>query len=255
MRLAIKRIIFFASLIGLWELAIRLFNIPSVILPSPVDVLQSLQESLADGSLLADLGASFTRLLIGLSIALIIGILLGVFLAKVRTADETLGSLILALQSIPSIVWLPLAIMWFGLNEKSVIFIVILGAAIVMTINMRTGIKNVQPLYIKAAQTMGSTGIDLFIRVILPAAVPYAVTGTRLAWAFAWRALMAGELLSTGPGLGYTLKYASDFGRMDIVIAIMMVIGIIGVTVDILIFQRIENRVMMKWGLGEKEAA
>jgi NitT/TauT family transport system permease protein len=252
MQLAIKRIVFFAALFGIWELAIKIFEIPKVLLPSPTDVFLSLQESLADGSLLQDLGASFTRLIIGLIIALTIGVILGVFLAKVKTADETLGALILSLQSIPSIVWLPLAIMWFGLNEKSVIFIVVLGAAIVMTINMRTGIKNVTPLYIKAAQTMGSRGIDLFFRVILPGSVPYAVTGVRLAWAFAWRALMAGELLSSGPGLGYTLKYASDFGRMDMVIAIMVVIGVIGVTVDILFFQRIEKRVMIKWGLEQK---
>jgi len=255
MQLAIKRIVFYVLLIGLWELLIRIFQIPKVILPSPTDVVLSLQESLADGSLLVDLGASFTRLIVGLVIALTIGVLLGVFLAKVKTADETLGSLIIALQSIPSIVWLPLAIMWFGLNEKSVIFIIVLGAAIVMTINMRTGIKNVTPLYIKAAQTMGSGGIDLFFRVIMPASIPYAVTGLRLAWAFAWRALMAGELLSTGPGLGYTLKYASDFGRMDMVIAIMVVIGAIGVIVDLLIFQRIEKRVMLKWGLEQKEVA
>ncbi|WP_338472224.1 ABC transporter permease [Niallia sp. XMNu-256] len=255
MQLAIKRIVFYLLLIGLWDLSIRIFDIPKVILPSPTDVVLSLQESLADGSLLVDLGASFTRLMVGLVIALIIGVLLGVLLAKVKIVDETLGSLIIALQSIPSIVWLPLAIMWFGLNEKSVIFIIVLGAAIVMTINMRTGIKNVMPLYIKAAQTMGSGGIDLFFRVIMPSSIPYAVTGVRLAWAFAWRALMAGELLSAGPGLGYTLKYASDFGRMDMVIAIMIVIGAIGVIVDILIFQRIEKRVMIKWGLEQKEAA
>jgi len=249
MRLAIKRIVFFVALFGIWELIIRVFDVPKVMMPAPSDVALSLKESVADGSLFQDVGASFTRLLIGLIIALIIGVLLGVLLAKSKTADETLGALILSLQSIPSIVWLPLAIMWFGLNEKSVIFIVVLGATIVMTINMRTGIKNVAPLYIKAAQTMGSGGIDLFIRVVIPASIPYAVTGLRLAWAFAWRALMAGELLSTGPGLGYTLKYASDFGRMDMVMAIMVVIGVIGVTVDLLIFQRIEKRVMIKWGL------
>ena len=137
MRLAIKRIVFFAALFGgVWELIVRVFDIPKVMMPAPTDVVLSLQESLADGSLMQDLGASFTRLLIGLSIALIIGVLLGILLAKSKTADETLGALILSLQSIPSIVWLPLAIMWFGLNEKSVIFIVVLGAAIVMTINM-----------------------------------------------------------------------------------------------------------------------
>ena len=252
MQVAIKRIVFFAALLLLWEFSIRIFDIPKVMLPSPIDVVSSLQESVIDGSLFQDLGASFTRLLIGLSLALVIGVLLGILLAKSKTADETLGALILSLQSIPSIVWLPLAIMWFGLNEKSVIFIVVLGATIVMTINMRTGIKNVSPLYIKAAQTMGSGGIDLFFRVILPASIPYAVTGVRLAWAFAWRALMAGELLSTGPGLGYTLKYASDFGRMDMVIGVMVVIGVIGITVDLLFFQRIEKNVMAKWGLEQK---
>lgn len=252
MQLAIKRIVFFVALFGVWELIIRIFDVPNYMMPAPTDVALSLKESMADGSLFQDLGASFTRLLIGLVIALVIGVLLGVFLAKFKLADETLGSLILALQSIPSIVWLPLAIMWFGLNEKSVIFIVVLGASIVMTINMRTGIKNVTPLYLKAAQTMGSRGIDLFLRVVFPASIPYAVTGIRLAWAFAWRALMAGELLSAGPGLGYTLKYASDFGRMDMVIAIMVVIGVIGVAVDIMFFQRIEKRVMIKWGLEQK---
>lgn len=252
MQVAIKRIVFFAALLLLWEFSIRIFDIPKVMLPSPMDVVSSLQESVVDGSLFQDLGASFTRLLIGLSLALIIGVLLGILLAKSKTADETLGALILSLQSIPSIVWLPLAIMWFGLNEKSVIFIVVLGATIVMTINMRTGIKNVSPLYIKAAQTMGSGGIDLFFRVMFPASIPYAVTGVRLAWAFAWRALMAGELLSTGPGLGYTLKYASDFGRMDMVIGVMVVIAVIGITVDLLFFQRVEKNVMAKWGLEQK---
>ena len=255
MRLASKRIVFYISLIIIWDLFIRIFQIPKVILPAPLDVLVSLQESIGNGSLISDLGASFTRLIIGLFIALAIGLSLGVLLARVKTMDDTVGSLIIALQSIPSIVWLPLAIMWFGLNEKAVIFIIVLGATIVMTINVRAGIKNVDPLYIKAAQTMGSTGLDLFVRVMFPAAIPYIVTGVRLAWAFAWRALMAGELLSTGPGLGYTLKYAYDFGRMDMVIAIMIVIGIIGVTVDLFIFQRIEKRVMQRWGLEQKKAA
>ncbi|WP_040226613.1 ABC transporter permease [Bhargavaea cecembensis] len=249
MRLLIKRLVFFASLFIIWQLAIRLLDVPPVIMPAPTDVFAALGEMIADGTLFRDLGASFMRLAAGLAIALLIGLGLGILLAKSKTADETLGSLILALQSIPSIVWLPLAIMWFGLNEKSVIFIIVLGAAVVMTINVRTGIRNVSPIYVKAARTMGASGPDLFFRVMLPASVPYFVTGVRLAWAFGWRALMAGELLSTGPGLGYTLKYASDFGRMDMVLAIMIIIGIIGVTVDLLLFQRFEHRVRVKWGL------
>lgn len=200
-------------------------------------------------TLVYDLIASFRRLLIGLAAAVIIGTGIGILLARSKTADETLGTLVLALQSVPSIVWLPLAMMWFGLGEGSIIFVVILGGTFVMILNVRTGIKNVDPLFIKAARTMGSNGLDLFIKVIIPASVPYFVTGARLAWAFAWRALMAGELLSSGPGLGYTLRYASDFGNMSLVIGVMIIIGVVGAIVDLMIFQRIEKNVLKRWGL------
>ncbi|MFC0271891.1 ABC transporter permease [Metabacillus herbersteinensis] len=249
MQPAVKRILFYGGLFALWELAVHLFGISEVLLPAPSDVFTSLYRGFADMTLVYDVMASFRRLAIGLAISLTLGMLLGVLLAKSKTADETLGSLILALQAVPSIVWLPLAIMWFGLNEAAVTFIVVLGGTLVMTINMRTGIKNVPPLYINAAKTMDYRGFSLFWKVIFPASIPYAVTGTRLAWAFAWRALMAGELLSTGPGLGYSLRFASDFGDMSLVIGIMMIIMVIGVVVDLLFFQRVEKNVMRKWGL------
>lgn len=249
MQQTIKRIIFFALLLIIWQAAVKISGVSAAVMPAPTDVLQALVKGFSDKTLIYDILASFRRLAIGLSIAIILGIILGILLAKNKTADETIGTLILALQSVPSIVWLPIAIMWFGLNETSVIFIVILGATLVMTINMRIGIKNVPPLYIRAAQTMGSGGLDLFVKVIFPASVPYAVTGARLGWAFAWRALMAGEILSTGPGLGYTLKYASDFGNMSMVIGIMIIIGIIGSIVDIVFFQRVEKNVIRRWGL------
>jgi NitT/TauT family transport system permease protein len=249
MNTALKRIVFFALIIGFWEAGSRFGLWTEVVLPSPTSVFQSLIAGMSDQTLIIDLVASFKRLLIGLGISLLIGTSIGVLLAKSKTADDTLGSVLLALQSVPSIVWLPLAIMWFGLNEKAVIFVVILGGTFVMALNIRMGIKNVSPLFIKAAQTMGSRGLDLFIRVIFPASIPYVVTGSRLAWAFAWRALMAGELLSTGPGLGYTLRYASDFGDMSLVIAVMIIIGVVGAIVDQLIFQRIEKSVIKRWGL------
>jgi NitT/TauT family transport system permease protein len=245
----VKRIIFFTTIIAFWELGSRLELWMPIILPSPTMVFEALFTGFEDKTLIYDLAASFKRLAVGLVLSLLIGSALGVLLAKSKTADETIGTVILAFQAVPSIVWLPLAIMWFGMNETSVIFVVVLGGTFVMTLNMRSGIKNVQPLYIKAAQTMGSTGLDLFVRVIFPAAIPYVVTGARLAWAFCWRALMAGELLSTGPGLGYTLRYASDFGDMSLVIGVMIIIGVIGYIVDQLIFQRVEKTVLQRWGL------
>ncbi|MFT9599157.1 ABC transporter permease [Mesobacillus sp.] len=245
----IKRIIFFAAVIAFWYTGSKLEWWMPIILPSPEKVLEALITGFEDKTLIYDLIASFKRLAIGLGLSLVIGTGLGVLLAKSKTADETLGTVVLAFQSVPSIVWLPLAIMWFGMNEKAVIFVVVLGGTFVMTLNIRVGIKNVSPLFIKAAKTMGVTGWNLYKRVIFPAAIPYVVTGSRLAWAFAWRALMAGELLSTGPGLGYTLRYASDFGNMGLVIGVMIIIGVIGTIVDQLIFQRIEKSVLNRWGL------
>ncbi|MFC4714376.1 ABC transporter permease [Planococcus dechangensis] len=249
MKPAVKRLLFYGGLILFWWLGSHFELWHQTILPSPISVWESLAAGFADMTLVYDLVASFRRLFIGLVVSILIGTALGILLARSKTADETIGSMVLALQSVPSIIWLPLAMMWFGLGEGAIIFVVILGGTFVMTLNVRTGIKNVNPLFIKAARTMGSNGIDLFWKVIIPASVPYLVTGARLAWAFAWRALMAGELLSAGPGLGYTLRYASDFGNMSLVIGVMIIIGVVGAVVDQLIFQRIEKNVLKRWGL------
>lgn len=254
MRAAIKRIVFFLMLLLIWQGIVLLGIWPESMIPSPFSVFHAIYAGFRDMTLVYDLVASFRHLLIGLVISIVIGTGLGVLLATVKTADETLGTMILALQSVPSIVWVPLAIIWFGFGETSIIFVVVIGGTFVMTMNMRTGVKNVAPIYLQAARTMGSHGVDLFRKVILPAAIPHAVTGVRLAWAFSWRALMAAELLSTGPGLGYTLSYASDFNNMGLVIGIIIIIGVIGSVVDQLLFHRIENKVLTRWGL-EKAAS
>src|SRR5690625_4865920 len=249
MQVTIKRIVFFIILIGIWQGVVLLEIWPESMIPSPLSVFNALYAGVMDMTLIYDIIASFRHLLIGLFISIIIGTALGLLLATVKSADETLGTMILALQSVPSIVWVPLAIIWFGFGETAIIFVVVIGGTFVMTMNIRTGIKNVTPIFIDAAQTMGSKGVDLFLHVILPASIPHAVTGLRLAWAFSWRALMAAELLSTGPGLGYTLSYASDFNNMSLVIGIIIIIGFIGSFVDQLVFQKIEQKVLRRWGL------
>lgn len=249
MQIILKRTVFFVCLLGLWQLIFMLEIWPQSMIPSPLSVFTTLYLGFKDLTLVYDLLGSFKHLAIGLTLSIIIGTALGVLLAKVKSADETIGTLILALQSVPSIVWVPLAIIWFGFGTSSIVFVVILGGTFVMTLNVRTGVKNVEPLYLQAAAMMGSSSIDLFYRVILPASIPYAVTGVRLAWAFSWRALMAAELLSTGPGLGYTLAYASDFNDMSLVIGIIILIGVIGSVVDQLVFHRLENKVLKRWGL------
>lgn len=245
----VKQILFFTLLLLIWQSIVLLKIWPIAMIPAPLSVANELYSGFKDMTLVLDILASFRHLFIGLAISLVIGTCLGVLLAKIKTLDETLGSMILALQSVPSIVWVPLAIIWFGFGETSIIFVVVIGGTFVMTMNMRMGIKNVPPLYLKAARTMGSNGIDLFFNVIIPASIPHAITGVKLSWAFSWRALMAAELLSTGPGLGYTLAYASDFNNMSLVIGIIIIIGTIGAIVDQVVFQRIETNVLKRWGL------
>ncbi len=190
---------------------------------------------------------SLQRIGIGFVLSLIIGTTLGIILAQSKLADETLGSLVIALQSVPSIVWLPIALIIFQGGGTAIIFIIVLGGTWSMTMNMRMGLKNVQPLLVRAARTMGYKGSELVWRVMIPASIPSALTGARLAWAFGWRALMAGELLGTG-GLGRTLMDAKDFYNMDLVISIIIIISITGLIIEYLVFNKIEKRVLARWG-------
>lgn len=193
---------------------------------------------------------SIQRIIIGFSIAVLIGSGLGILLARSKVADETLGSLVIALQSVPSIVWLPIALMVFKGGNAAIIFITALGGTWAMTLNMRMGVKNVQPLLIRAARTLGYSNSEVVRKVMLPASIPAAITGARQAWAFGWRALLAGELLGTG-GLGRTLMNANDAFNMNLVIAIMIIISTVGLIVEYLIFNRVETKILTRWGLSK----
>ncbi|MDQ0160219.1 ABC transporter permease [Alkalibacillus salilacus] len=249
MKIAIKRLLFIIVILGLWE-GIHLANFyPDYIVPSPITVFDTLINGFIQGDLLTALGASFKHLIIGLSLSILIGTLLGVILGKSKQADETAGMYLIALQSIPSIVWVPLAILLFGFGELAVIFVVVVGGTFVMALNVRSAIHSVPPQFLRAARTMDARGFELFYRVEIPASIPYFIQGVRLAWAFSWRALMAGEFLSNGPGLGYSLSFAQDYARMDQVIGIIIIIGVIGAVVDQLVFSKLERNVMKRWGL------
>lgn len=243
-----KRVIFITILIALWEVIYRLQIWPQILFPSPVDVAETFINGFISGRFRTALRHSFRRLLIGYSISLVLGTFLGFLIASFKTIEETLGAFILALQSVPSIVWLPLAILWFRMGEAAIIFIVILGGTWNMVIESSAGIKNVKPILIKAAKTMGLQGPKLFIKVILPASVPHLITGMRISWAFSWRALMAGELLGSGSGLGYVLMWGQETGNMSLVISVMIIIALLGTITDNLIFQPLENKVLERWG-------
>jgi len=163
--------------------------------------------------------------------------------------EDTLGFVVTALQSILSVVWFPLAIIWFGLNDFAILFIVTIGATWTMTVSATSGFKNVPTLYQRVAKTFGSKGFHFVRTVILPASIPQLLSGLRIAWAFSWRALMAGELLGAGGGLGQLLETGRSLGQMDLVISVMIIIAVIGTIMDNVVFTRLERNVQTKWGI------
>lgn len=246
-----KRTIFFALLIGVWELLFQFGIWPEYVLPSPVSVFKTMIHGFSDQTFLIGIAISMKRIAIGYGISIIIGVFLGLFIARIRIFEETLGSLISGLQTLPTICWLPLALLWFGLNDKAIIFLVAMGAILSITIATDTGIKSVPPLYIRAARTMGARGWKLYFEVILPAALPYIITGMKQGWSFAWRSLMAGELLIVCLGLGHLLMIGRELNDMSQVIAVMIIIIVIGILVDRLFFIKMEKHIRERWGLAK----
>lgn len=232
----------------IWEVTSRLSSLPDFMFPPFTQVINTLTDGLVSGQITTAIGKSIGRLIIGFSMASIFGLLFGFLIWRYKFVEDTLGFAVTALQSIPSIVWFPLAIVWFGLNNFAILFIVTIGATWTMTISATGGFKNIPPLYKKVAKTLGSNGVHFLRTVVFPASIPQIISGLRIAWAFSWRALMAGELLGAGGGLGQLLETGRSLGQMDLVISVMIIIAIIGTLMDNVIFLRLERNVHRKWG-------
>ena len=249
-RYLIYRVVFYIGLVLVWQVIATVDIWPNNIFPSPYEVVEDLAHGINDGSLLYGVATSMARLMIGLSIAICGGIVLGILMARREIVNQTLGSLVLGLQSIPSIAWVPLAILWYGLTDLGIIFVVAIGAIFAVTINTYTGVKNIDPHYIEAARNMGAKGSQLITTVLIPAAFPYMISGFKQGWAFAWRGVIGAEMLFAFLGLGQLLYAARSLVDVSQVIAIMLIIMGIGLAIDGIVFKRVENKVMHRWGLG-----
>ncbi len=248
-RLWSARFLFFTGLLVGWEILFRLKLWPDYIFPGPSSVGDAVLNGLKNGTLWIGIGGSLKRLLIGYGLAMVVGFGIGLLMAQVRWAKHTLGLLVMGLQTLPSICWLPLALLWFGLNERAILFVVVMGAVFSIAQSTEDGIRNTPPIYLRAARNLGARGRQVYFSVILPAALPSIVTGMKLGWSFAWRSLMAGELLYTLPGLGNLLMMGREMNDMAQVIAVMVVIIILGLATDRLVFGAMEREVRERWGL------
>lgn len=247
-------ILFLAILVILWQ-GVYWFGVEFLSLwkpyamPSPYGVAKSFLKLSGDGTLFTAVCNSLGRGIAGYGIALAIGVCLGLLLHRSSYLQKNLKPLILGVQTLPSVCWVPFSILWFGLSTKAILFVVVMGATFAIAISVDNAIKNVQPIYLKAALTMGATKAQLYCRVILPAALPELVSGLKQSWSFAWRALMAGEVMTTSIGLGQTLITGRDLADINQVMLVMLVIVAIGILIDKCIFGMIEKKIYIKRGL------
>lgn len=209
-------------------------------------------ESVTDSTLLAAITVTLKRLAFGYFIGFVLGIPLGLVTARFRFMRETLGLVALGMQGLPSVCWVPLALIWFGASENAILFVVVMGTIWSLMLATEHGVRTVPPLYSRAARTMGSKGIHLWTRVLIPASLPSVISGMKQGWAFAWRSLMAAEIYVTilsGYGLGWLLHNGRETLDMSQVIGVMLVIVAIGLLADRILFAPAENWLRARWGL------
>ena len=252
MALALKRFarqaIFYTVLVSIWITLAKLKIWPPYVFPSPQNVWQSLQAGFADHSFWIAIAVSMKRMVLGYGLSVVLGMILGLGVASNKFLEETMGGLLVSLQSLPSICWLPLAVLWFGLTEKAILFVVVMGSLLSVTIAMETGRQQMPRIYAMAGRNLGARGFRLFWYVLLPASLPYIVSGLKQGWAFAWRSLISGEMIFVSLGLGQLLMMGRDLNDMSQVIAVMIVIVAIGYVVDGLVFKAIERQLQHRWG-------
>jgi NitT/TauT family transport system permease protein len=251
MKRTLTATLFFLALIGVWEWLVRAGVWSPVLVPEPIAVGKYLVNSIRDKTLLEASVVTIKRLVLGYAVGLVLGLPLGFLIARFKSFQDTLGLLALGLQTLPSVCWAPLALLWFGQTESAMFFIVIMGSLWSITLATDTGVRNVPPIYARAARTMGSKGLHTWVMVIFPASLPFIVSGMKQGWAFAWRSLMAAEIyitILTGFGLGHLLHYGRELHAMDTVIGIMLVIVLIGLLTDKIVFSPFERFMHRRWG-------
>ena len=241
-------VLFIAAFVGIWQLVYSLGIWPTVLLPSPEMVAQSFSQ--LNFSLIIKIGWTMWRLLIGFTISIVIGVGVGLAMVRLKDFGKTMSSFAVGLQSFPSIAWVPFSILFIGLNDFGILFVVIMSSVFSVMLATYSGIRNVPPIYISAARNLGASGLSLFRHVMIPASTPSLIGGFTQAWSFAWHATIGAEILMAASlGLGHILDVGREFQLMDQIIASMITIFVIGLIFDRFIFSKIANKVRDRWGL------
>jgi NitT/TauT family transport system permease protein len=247
--LLLRIAVFYVALIGAWQVVYEAQFWPPYSAPGPEQVFAQLRRYAENGILFDYSVSTMQRMFIGFCLAFAIGMTIGVLNATVSWIDETLGSLVVGMQSLPSITWLPLAILWFGLGDTAIVFVVVMGSLFTIAIAARDGVRAIPVLQRRTAQVFGASRLQTMRYVTLPGMLPSIAGGLKVGWGFSWRSLMAGELIIVTAGIGHLLQLGRDLNNIALVIAIMAVIVFIGLAVDRIVFGPLDSWVRNRWGL------
>lgn len=243
-----------AVLIGIWQVVFLAGIKRPDILPSPAMVWQAFLDLFADGKILDVVWTSLHRGVIGFALSIVLGTALGLAIARLTWLRAAIGPLLTGLQSLPSIAWVPAAVIWFGLSDAAIYSVVLLGAVPSITNGLVSGVDHVPPQFLRVGRVLGLGTFGQIRHVLLPAALPGYLAGLRQGWAFAWRSLMAAELIVTstklGFGLGQLLNQGRDLSDMPTVLAAIILIFLVGVGIEVLVFRPAERKLLRSRGLG-----
>ena len=242
-----------AALLSLWQLAAWFGSPRTDLFPGPLEVLGTAGALAADGRLAEAVATSLQRGVLGFALALAIGTPLGLLLSASTTLRRGLGPLVSGLQVLPSVAWVPAAIIWFGLTDATVFFVVLMGATPSIANGFLSGVDMVPPQYRRLGTVLGASRTQQLLRIVLPAALPGYLAGLKQGWAFSWRSLMAAEIIAVGGsigfGLGSLLQQGRDLSQMAVVVAAILAILAVGIAVELLVFAPLERRLLRRRGL------
>jgi len=253
LRSVLPPIVFLALLVGVWQVAYLAHLKPSYALPSPADVAGKFWETVQNGQAAEAIWTSLSRGAVGFAMSVVIGTLLGLAMWWSRWLRAAIGPIVSGLQSLPSVAWVPAAIIWFSLSNAAIYTVVLLGAVPSIANGLLGGMKQVPPLFDRVGRVLGLSAFGRTRFVLLPAALPGYLGGLRQGWAFAWRSLMAAELITYSPelgqGLGQLLNIGRELSQMSLVITSIVLILVVGMAIELLVFAPLERRVLSRRGL------
>lgn len=249
-RVILRNLFPFVVVLGLWEIVARAGVFPPKLFPSLVTVAEAFIRLTMSGILIHHTFDTVLRLLAGFGIAAIVGVVLGILMGRSRRIEDILLPLVSIAAPIPGLAYAPLFLLWFGLGNQSAVLLVAFVSTFPIIFNTWTGVKAVKDIWVRSAQAMGADDKRLFVKVILPGALPYILAGLRLGLAQAWRILVGIEMLAAVPwGLGWMIFGAREFLNTDVMLSGVVVIAVLGLVLEKFVFQKLEEFTVMRWGM------